>query len=110
MGGSGTPVTHRQFTRRSFPKSGSLHFANFGWNLMLTNPLKSSVADFCVDRLWSLFYALVLGAVWVLESGYDDSIVRLEECPIDNMVGGSKIGRVLGVWEKKNDKEMKTLQ
>ncbi|RRT64547.1 hypothetical protein B296_00009028 [Ensete ventricosum] len=34
----GGPTTaHRQFTRRNLRKTGSIHFSNFGLNLMLTN-------------------------------------------------------------------------
>ncbi|RZR77191.1 hypothetical protein BHM03_00002202 [Ensete ventricosum] len=41
-----------------------------------------------------------------MEIGYDDNVLGLEGCSKDDEVGGSKIGRVLGVWEKKNDKEL----
>ncbi|RWW57224.1 hypothetical protein BHE74_00035999 [Ensete ventricosum] len=45
-----------------------------------------------------------LGAVRVMEIGYNGSILRLEGCPKNDVVGGSKIGRIFGVWEKKNNK------
>ncbi|RRT78527.1 hypothetical protein B296_00001438 [Ensete ventricosum] len=39
-----------------------------------------------------------------------DSGSRVDDCGLglkDDMVGGSKIGKVLGIWEKKNDKDSK---
>ncbi|RWV90761.1 hypothetical protein GW17_00047010, partial [Ensete ventricosum] len=53
-----------------------------------------------------LFWVTILDAVRVMEIVYDGSILRLEGCPKDNMVGGSKIGRALRIWEK-NDEESK---
>ncbi|RWW40548.1 hypothetical protein BHE74_00054029 [Ensete ventricosum] len=37
-----------------------------------------------------------LGWLWILEIGYDDCVLRLEGCLKDDVVGGSKFGRI---WE-----------
>ncbi|RRT55577.1 hypothetical protein B296_00018812 [Ensete ventricosum] len=45
-----------------------------------------------------------LGWRWIMGIGYNSCVLRLEGCPKDNVIGGSKNGRVLVCCEKKNDK------
>ncbi|RWW71902.1 hypothetical protein BHE74_00020328 [Ensete ventricosum] len=52
---------------------------------------------------------MVLGAVKVMEIGYDGCVLWLEGCPKDDMVGGSKIGRVLMGCEKKSGKRYRPI-
>ncbi|RWV86402.1 hypothetical protein GW17_00051706, partial [Ensete ventricosum] len=62
-----------------------------------------SVVEGCgCDR--SLFWAAVLGAVRVMEIGYDGCVLRLEGCPKDIAVGGSKMVRVWWVERRKKTK------
>ncbi|RRT64574.1 hypothetical protein B296_00020570 [Ensete ventricosum] len=54
----------------------------------------------CQERCSNTNFGCCLGS----RNRFDGTVIRLEGCPKDDVVDGSKIGRVLGVWEKKNDK------
>ncbi|RWW63658.1 hypothetical protein BHE74_00029148 [Ensete ventricosum] len=56
----------------------------------------------CQERCSNTNFGCCLGS----RNRFDGTVIRLEGCPKDDVVDGSKIGRVLGVWEKKNDKEV----
>ncbi|RRT40390.1 hypothetical protein B296_00035031 [Ensete ventricosum] len=50
---------------------------------------KRSATEFFYDRL--LFWAMVLGVVWVIKIGYDGCILRLKGCPKGILGGDSKM-------------------
>ncbi|CAL9106389.1 unnamed protein product [Musa textilis] len=55
-----------------------------------------------------LFWATVFDAVRVVKLGYDGCVLRLEGCPKDLLVCGSKVARVWKVTEKKKGQKCNT--
>ncbi|RRT50444.1 hypothetical protein B296_00021204 [Ensete ventricosum] len=77
---------------------GSNRFGRDWW----PRKIRSVVEGCGCDR--SLFWAAVLGAVRVMKIGYDGCVLRLEGCPKDVAVGGSKMVRVWWVERRKKTK------
>ncbi|RRT37675.1 hypothetical protein B296_00045761, partial [Ensete ventricosum] len=66
-----------------------------------------AVKDFCgsglrLGRKMTWVAATIL--FWVLKIGYDGSVLRLEGCPKDDVVGGNEIGRFWGFEKRRMTK------